>query len=86
MIQSVSELNHSHQGQRLRLVLLSGEIAELEIIEVALRNKYEKTLESWDVVYDLISTNRPRPAPKRAAFWTRLDHMQSFEVLEKEAS
>ena len=64
-MQSVSELNHSQQGQRL--VLLRGEIAELEIIEVAL-------------------TNRPRPAPKRAAFWIRLDDIHSFAVLEKEAS
>jgi hypothetical protein len=86
VIQSVSELNHSQPGQRLRLVLLSGEIAEVEIIEVALRNKYDKTPESWGVVYDLISTKRPRPAPKGAAFWTRLDDMQSFAVLEKEAS
>jgi hypothetical protein len=86
VIQSVSELNHSHQGRRLRLVLLSGEIAKVEIIEVALPNKYDKTPESWGVVYDLISTNRPRPAPTGAVFWTRLDDMQSFEVLEKEAS
>ncbi len=86
MIQSVSELNHSQQAQRLRFVLLSGEIAELEIIEVALPNKYDMTPESWGVVYVLISANRPRPAPKGAAFWTRLDDMQSFAVLEKEAS
>jgi hypothetical protein len=86
VIQSVSELNHSHQAQRLRLVLLRGEIAQVEIIEFALPNKYDQTPESWGVVYDLISTNRPRPAPKRAAFWTRLDDMQSFAVLEKEAS
>ena len=85
-MQSVCQLNHSHQGQRLRLVLLSGEIAEVEIIEVALANKYDKTPESWGVVYDLISANRPRPAPKETAFWTRLDDIQSFEVLEKEAS
>jgi hypothetical protein len=85
-MQSVSELNHSQQGQRLRLVLLSGEIAEVEIIEVALPNKYHKTPESWGVIYDLISANRPRSAPKGTAFWTRLDDMQSFEVLEKEAS
>ena len=86
MTQSVRELNHSHQGQRLRRVLLSGEIAELEIIEVALPNKYDQTPESWGIVYDLISTNRPRPAPKGAAFWTKLDDIQSLEVLEKEAS
>jgi hypothetical protein len=55
-------------------------------MEVALRNKYDKTRESWGIVYDLISSNRPRPAPKGAAFRTRLDDMQSFEVLEKEAS
>ena len=86
MIQSVSELNHSHQGQRLGLVLRSGEIAEERLIEVALPNKYDKTPESWGIVYDLISTNRPRPAPKGAAFWTRLDDIQSFEIVEKEAS
>jgi hypothetical protein len=86
VIQSVSEPNHSHQGQRLGLVLRSGEIAEVEIIEVALPNKYDKTPESWGIGYDLISAGRPRPAPKGAAFWTRLDDMQSFEVLEKEAS
>ena len=85
-MQSVSELNHSYQGQRLRLVLLSGEIAEPEIIELALPNKYDQTQESWGLVYDLSSTKRPRPAPKGAACWTRLDDSQSFEVLEKEAS
>ena len=42
-MQSVCELSHSHQGQRLRLVLFSGEIAEVEIIEVAQPNKYDKT-------------------------------------------
>ena len=86
MIQRVSQLNYRHQGLRLRLALLSGEFAEVESIEVALRNKYDKTRESWGIVYDLIPSNRPRPAPKGAAFWTRLDDMQSFEVLEKEAS
>jgi hypothetical protein len=86
VIQSVSELNHKHPGQRLRLVLLSGEIAEVEIVQVALPNKYDKTPESWGLVYDLISTNQPRPAPKGAAFCTRLHDIQSFEVLEKEVS
>jgi hypothetical protein len=86
VIQSVSELNHSDQGQRLRLVLLSGEIAEVEMIEVALPNKYDKTPESWGVVYDRESANRRRPALKGAAFWTMRDDIQSFVVLEKEAS
>jgi hypothetical protein len=86
VIQSVGELNYSHQAQRLRLVLRSGEIAEVEIIEVALPNKYDQTPESWGLAYDLMSANRRRPAPKGAAFWTMLDDMQSFVVLKKEAS
>jgi hypothetical protein len=61
-------------------------MAEAGIIGVALRNKYHKTPESCSVVYDLMSANPRRPAPKRAAFWTMLDDMQSFVVLEKEAS
>jgi hypothetical protein len=63
-------------------------MAEVEIIEVAPPNKYDKTPESWGVVYDLMSAsaNRRRPAPKGAAFCTMLDDMQSFVVLEKEAS
>jgi hypothetical protein len=85
VIQSVSELNHSHQGQRLGLVLRSGEIAEERLSRLRC-NKYDNTPESWGIVYDLISTNRPHPAPKGAAFWTSLDDIQSFEILEKEAS
>jgi hypothetical protein len=61
-------------------------MAEVEIIEVALANKYDKTPESWGLVYDLMSANRRRPGPKGAAFCTMLDDMQSFVVLEKEAS
>jgi len=61
-------------------------MAEVEIIEVAPPDKYDKTPESWGVVYDLMSANRRRPDPKGAAFCTMLDDMQSFVVLEKEAS
>ena len=85
-MQSFSEPNRSHQGQRLSLALLCGEIAEVKIIEPALLNKYDKTPESWGAVYPLISTNPSRPAPRGAVFCTRLDDKQSLAELEKEAS
>jgi hypothetical protein len=43
------------------------------MIEVALPNTYGKTRESQGVVYELMSANRRRPAPRRAAFCTLLE-------------
>ncbi len=77
----VQRLDETYAGKRLRVEFCDGEVAELDVIEVALPNKYDKTPESWGIVYDLISTNRPRTAPKGAAFWAELSKIKSFEVL-----
>ena len=77
----VQKLDRTYEGRRLRIEFCNGEVAEVEIIEVALPNKYDKTPESWGIVCDLISTDRPRTAPKGAAFWSELSTIKSFEVL-----
>jgi len=76
------KLDRTYEGRRLRIEFCNGEVAEVEILEVALPNKYDKTPESWGIVYDLISTNRPRTAPSGAAFWSQLSTIKSFEALE----
>lgn len=83
MPQNISDSAEHHANQRLRLEFLDGEIAEVDVIEVALPNTYDKTPESWGLVYDLISSNRTRSTPKGSAFWSRLDAIKSFEVLGK---
>jgi hypothetical protein len=77
----VQRLDKTYEGKRLRVEFFNGEIAEVKIIEVALPNKYDDTPESWGIVYDLISTNRPRTAPNGAAFWSELGTIKSCEVL-----
>jgi hypothetical protein len=77
----VQQLDKTYEGKRLRIEFCDGEIAVVEITEVALPNKYDKTRESWGIVYDLISTNRPRTAPKGSACWSELSTIKSFEAL-----
>jgi hypothetical protein len=77
----VQKLDKTHEGKRLRIDFCDGEVAEVKIIEVALPNEHDDTPESWGIVYDLISTNRPRTAPSGAAFWSELGTIKSFEVL-----
>ena len=74
-------LDKTYEGKRLRIEFCDGEIAEVKIIEVALPNEYDNTPESWGIVYNPISTNRPRPAPNAAAFWSELGAIKSFQVL-----
>jgi hypothetical protein len=81
VVLDVQHLGKTHEGKRLRIDFCDGEVAEVEMIEVALPNKYDTTPESWGIVYDMISTNRPRTAPKGAAFWSQLSAIKSFEVL-----
>jgi hypothetical protein len=77
----VQKLDKAHEGKRLRVDFFDSEVAEVKIIEVALPSEYDNTPESWGIVYDLISTNRPRTAPSGAAFWSELGTIKSFEVL-----
>jgi hypothetical protein len=77
----VQQLDRRCEGKRLRIEFHDGEVAIVEIVSVTLPNKYDKTPESWGIVYDLISTNRPPTAPKGAAFWSELSTIKSFEVL-----
>ena len=81
MMLDVQQLDKRYERRRLRIEFRDGEVAEVEIVEAALPNKYDKTPESWGIVYDLISTNRPRTAPKQTAFWSELSTIKSFEVL-----
>ena len=81
MLVDTKGLSQDYEGKRVRVEFSDGEIAEVKIIEVALPNKYDNTPESWGIVYDLISTNRPRTAPNGAAFWSELGTIKSFQVL-----
>jgi serine protease inhibitor ecotin len=81
MTLDVRHLDKTCEGKRLRVEFCDGETAEVEIIEVALPNKYDKTPESWGIVYNVISTNRPRKAPKGVAFWSELSKIKNFEIL-----
>jgi hypothetical protein len=70
-------------GKRVRIKFLDGEVAEVAVVAVALPNEYDNTPESWGVVYDVISTNRPRNEPKSRTNWSRLDEIESFEIIEE---
>jgi hypothetical protein len=52
-------LDETYVGKRARVESVDGEIAEIQIISIALPNKYDKTPESWGIVYDTISSNHP---------------------------
>jgi hypothetical protein len=77
----IQRLDESYEGKHLRIEFCDGEVAEVEIIEVALPNKYDKTPESWGIVYDVTSTNRPERLKTGAAYWSELSAIKSFEVL-----
>jgi len=76
------QLDKAYEGSRLCIEFRDGEVAEVEILDVALPNKYDTTPESWGMVYNLILTNRQRNARKGAAFWSQLSTIKSFEGLE----
>jgi hypothetical protein len=77
----IEQLNESYVGKRLRVNFADGEIADIQVLGVALPNKYDNTAESWGLTYDLIATNRPRIEPKGSAFWAQLDTIKSFEII-----
>jgi hypothetical protein len=78
---NVQQLDQTYAGKNLRIEFSDGEICDVVVIEVALPNKYDTTPESWGVVYDLISSNRPQKAPKGAANWAQINDIKSFELL-----
>ena len=82
MQRDIRQLDESFTGKRLRIEFHDGEIAEVELQSVTLPNKYDNTPDSSGIVYDLISTNRPRQAPNGVSFWARLDELKNFEALE----
>jgi hypothetical protein len=74
-------LDQTYACKRARVGFADGEIAEVKIITIALPNKYDKTPESWGIVYDVISSNRQRTAPKGAASWSRVSEIETIEIL-----
>jgi hypothetical protein len=77
------QLGATHEGERLRITFRDGESASIKLISVALPNKYDATPESRGIVYDLISTDQNPPARKTSACWSRLDEIESFEIIEQ---
>src|SRR6202030_4700749 len=75
-------LDESYAGKRVRVGFADGEITEALILSIALSNKYDKTPESWGIVYDTISSNRPRTTPNGAANWSRLSEIETLEIWE----
>jgi len=80
---TAQQLDATHEGKRLRVTFRDGERANIKLISVTLPNKYDATPESWGIVYDLISTDRNPPATKNSACWSRLDEIESFEIMEQ---
>jgi hypothetical protein len=78
MFQIVSELNAGHEGQRLRLQFVDGEVAEVKLISVALPNSLDTTPESWGVIYDVLSSTS---SLKSRTYWAQLDTIKAFEVI-----
>ena len=74
-------LDETYEGKRARVEFVDGEIAEIQIISIALPNEYDNTPESWGIVYDTISSNRPCDAPKDAFNWSQLSEIKSLDIL-----
>ena len=74
-------LDESYAGKRVRVGFADGEMAEALILSIALPNKYDNTPESWGIVYDAISSNRPRTTPNGAANWSRLSEIETLKLL-----
>ena len=74
-------LDESYAGKRVRVRFADGEIADVRILAIALRNKYDNTPESWGIVYDTISSNRPLTTPNGAANWSRLSEIGTLKIL-----
>ena len=74
-------LDNTYVDKRAHVEFTDGEIAEVQIVAIALPNEYDKTPESWGIVYDIISSNRPRTAPKGAANWSQLSGIKALDIL-----
>jgi hypothetical protein len=81
VVLTANELDATLEGKRLLVKFRDGENAKVSLISVALPNKFDTTPESWGIVYDVISTERDRPAERRSASWSRLDEIESFEII-----
>jgi len=77
------QLDATHEGKRLRVKFRDGDIAEIKLLSVALPNKYDRTPESWGIVYEVSSTGRKSSGDKTPAFWARIDEIDSFELMEE---
>jgi len=80
---TAQQLDATHEGKRFRINFRDGETAQIKLISVALPNKYDTTPESWGIVYDIVSTNRDAFRHKGTARWSRLDEIESFELMEE---
>jgi hypothetical protein len=69
----IEQLDEGYVGKRLRGNFTDDELADVQVLGVALPNRYDNTAESWGMTYDLVAMNRPRPEPKGSAFWAQLD-------------
>ena len=74
-------LDDTYADKRARVEFTDDEIAEVQIVAIALPNEYDKTPESWGIVYDIISSNRPRAGSKGTANWSRLSEIKTLEIL-----
>jgi hypothetical protein len=80
---TAQQLDTTYEGKRLRVNFRDGMIAEIKLLFVQLPNEFDNTPESWGIIYDLISANRPPAETKDCAYWSRLDDIESFEIMEE---
>ena len=83
MVLTAQQFDPSHEGKRLRVNFRDGEIAEIILLSVELPNEFDKTPDTWGIIYDLISANRPSTVKQGCAYWSRLDEIETFEILEE---
>lgn len=83
MALTAHQLNATHEGQHLRVRFCDGAIAEIKLLSVELPNEFDKTPDTWGIIYDLISANRAPTERRDCAYWSRLDEIESFELMEE---
>ena len=74
----MNRIGREHQGKRLRVEFLGGEIAEIRLLFVSECDQHQ---ECNGIVYDIISTNRAADIKKGCAYWADSVYVKSFEVL-----
>ncbi len=77
-------LSAEHEGKRLRMHFLDGEVCEIKLLHFEVHENCEFCEGYAWFMYDIISTNRPdryNDLSGKCAYSSQFEEIESFEVL-----